>query len=267
MVNNIGDSAFVFENKLELLHPTSHFISLRLKGTPPNTMALGTRVSIHYGGGKRQFHTHSPYRGYISTVEPKVHFGVGDYEWVDSIQVFWPDGSYSLVTQVATNQEVEIIQEKSSKHVNKAWLKDAIQVGNSPINFSPVAKETGLLYQHEEQEKFDFNVQYTLPHKFTQSGPGIAVGISIMMALDDVYIGGSSEYASQAFVQQEDGRFSPFNIPGITVSKEEEDTGILLFDADQDQDLDLYLVSGSFEFPEGHTAFQDRLFFNDGREI
>ncbi len=264
VVNNIDDSAFVFENRLTDLHPDRHYLSIKLLGASANTLAIGTRISLHYGRGKRQVYTHSPYRGYISTIEPLAHFGLGEHTEIDSIQVFWSDGTYSLLQNIACDQRIEIRQESTLIEGRRSWKKDALAI-KSPLQlFEKIPQNAGISYLHEEQEKFDFNIQYTLPHKFTQSGPGIAVGDINHDGLDDIYLGGSSEYAAKAYVQQENGAFSPYEISGITVAKEEEDMGILFFDADGDQDQDLYVVSGSYEYPVGHTAFQDRLFFNEG---
>ena len=264
VVNNINDSAFVFENQLEKTRWEANYLIIHLRGSDNNRMGLGTRISLHYGQGKSQYYTHSPYRGYISSVEPIAHFGLDSLRLIDSLQVFWPDGSYQLLQDLAVNQHLTLFQNQAQKDSEKSWKKDALGWGDSQAIFHPGEDKSGLTYLHEEQEKFDFNIQYTLPHKFTQSGPGIAVGDINHDGLEDVYIGGSTDYAPQAFVQLSNGTFSPFEIPGLTISKEEEDMGILFFDADGDGDQDLYIVSGSYEFPVGHSAFLDRLFFNDG---
>ncbi|MEM9723163.1 MAG: VCBS repeat-containing protein [Bacteroidota bacterium] len=264
VVNNINDSAFVYENKLEERTEGKNYLILSLTGKGNNIQGLGTRISIHYGLGNSQYYTHSPYRGYISSVEPIAHFGLDSLKLIDSIQIFWPDGSYQILRDISANQHMTLYQKEAVVMPSKSWKKDALRWKNPSPVFSQISAKSGLIYKHEEQEKFDFNLQYTLPHKFTQSGPSIAVGDINNDGLDDVYIGGSTDFAPQAFIQKGNGTFSPFEIPGITISKEEEDMGMLFFDADGDEDQDLYVVSGSYEFPVGHSAFSDRLFFNDG---
>ena len=265
VVNNINDSAFVYENQLEKSRWATNYLVLSLEGSDKNKLGLGARISIHYNQGKRQFYTHSPYRGYISSVEPIAHFGLDSISQIDSLQIFWPDGSYQLLQNLPVNKHLTLFQHQAQKSSNKSWKRDALKLGLPKPFFRSVEKKSGLQYLHEEQEKFDFNLQYTLPHKFTQSGPGIAVGDINHDGLEDVYIGGSTDYAPKAFVQNTDGKFSSFEIPGLTIAKEEEDMGMLFFDADGDGDQDLYVVSGSYEFPVGHSAFTDRLFFNDGK--
>jgi hypothetical protein len=120
------------------------------------------------------------------------------------------------------------------------------------------------MYRHQEWDKIDFYRQRTLPHKFSQAGPGIAIGDVNGDKLEDLIVGGSSLYDATLFKQKPDNTFTKSQMVK-TVEKKAEDEGLLLFDADNDEDLDLYVVSGSYEGEAGEERYQDRLYTNDGK--
>lgn len=254
VVNNLNDNAFFYENKTTELYPDqSNYLRIQLLGDPANRQALGARVTVETDSGRVQHYDQSLYRGYLSTVEPVIHIGLGKTKKVDKIHVRWPDGTVTHAAAVDANQTI-VIKKSQSAPVPAPSPVPPFLFDKIPGKYLP--------FRHQEEDKIDFNIQRTLPHKFSQSGPALAAGDIDGNGLDDLIIGGASGQSATVFKQLRAGKFNRETLePG---NKLQEDTGLLLFDADGDSDLDLYAVSGSFEFPPGSENYQDRLYLNDG---
>jgi len=259
VVNNINDQAFVYRNDLYDAEKkaTNHFLRIRLDEKPAAAgLELGAKVTIHYGEGKSQFHDHSIYRGYLSTVEDIIHFGLGEHAVVDTVKIEWPDGRINYLFDVKADQVLT-----AHYHNARSSTKRPDATHNTLVR--EVSAALDVRYAHKEWDKVDFYRQRTLPHKFSQAGPGIAVGDVNNDGKEDFVIGGSSLYNANVYIQGNNGRFTSAPVEK-TEDKKSEDEGILLFDADSDGDLDLYCVSGSYEGEATEPHYQDRLYFNDG---
>lgn len=262
IVNNINEVAYLYENTLyagkDKEKEQAHYLRIKLHGAPGNLSGLGAKVTLRYGKGKMQFQEHAIYRGYVSTVEDAVHFGLGNAAIVDTLLVEWPDGRIQLLNNVKTDQVLKI--DYTSAELPDQRSGETKNPDNELL-FREMSKETGIQFKQEEEDKIDFNIQRTLPHKFSQGGPGIASGDVNGDKRDDFFVGGSADHAGTFFMQQPDGSFKP----RLFINKTAEDMGVLLFDADNDNDLDLYCVSGSYEFEAGSRNYQDRIYVNDGK--
>ena len=253
VVNNIDDEAFVYENRASE-QPDVHYLRARLDGPAQNPAGFGAKVILR-NGGRQQYHDHSPYRGYKSTVERAIHFGLGSVDQVDSLEVHWPDGTYQLLRDVRADQTITL------RHQDAAPRSPG-EVPLSPRpapRFREVASEHGLTFTHEETEFVDFKETPLLPHKHSAGGPGLAVGDVDGNGLDDVYVGGDRGQARVLFMQRAPGQFEADTLQADVPY---DDMGALFFDAEGDGDLDLYVVSGGSHVPANDAAYQDRLYLN-----
>jgi len=262
VVNNINDKPFIYKNNSEKNKENANYLNIHFSGDAKNIDALGAFVTIWYDSTKEQVYEHSPYRGYLSTVDFNAHFGLGNIKKIDSIVINWPNGKQQLLTNVNANQLIKVDISQATRTTN---YTDKI-INNTSL-FKEITDSAGLKFTSTEIDYVDFNLQKLLPHKLSQYGPSLAVADIDGNGLDDILVGTAYLQNETYFLQQTNGAFIEKLLTGYATKydKLHEDMGPLLFDADNDGDNDIYFASGSSEFVEGYKGFQDRLFINDGK--
>lgn len=248
VVNNIDQEAFVYENTSK-----ANFIKVKLNGPQQNTLGIGAKVTV-YAGGIKQYFENKISRGYLSSNDPIVHFGLGTIANVDSIAVTWTDGRTNKVANVKANQTTTI-----------SWSDAQNKPASTPLP-TLMAEASNMLttpFRHKENDVEEYKKQILLPHGFSKSGPFIATGDVNADGTEDFYIGGAKGQAGVLY-KQIDNRFEPTRQPAFEKDKNFEDAGSAMLDADGDGDLDLYVASGGAEFIDGSDQYQDRLYINDG---
>lgn len=250
VINRLDDEALVYENTSST---RNHYLKLKLNGPRLNRHGIGAKVTV-YHGGEQQYFENKTVRGYLSSNDPVVHFGMGKVQEVDSIKVVWSDGGVNLLTNVAVNQMVE---------VDHADAKTRINEKKDPAQLFATADVLRPAYRHVENVVDEYRDQVLLPHTFSRSGPFFAMTDVNSDGLEDFYVGGASGQAGALYIQK-DGIFMKQRVPAFEKDRGYEDMGAVFLDADLDGDADLYVVSGGSEFPEGSEMYHDRLYVNDG---
>jgi hypothetical protein len=264
VVNNIDDEAHIYRNtsRDNVKENDNHYLQIKLYGDSLNRNGFGAFIELHYDHGKQQVYENSPYRGYLSTIQDIAHFGLGNIDLVDSIIVKWPNFKMQLLRNVKADQLVRI----NLRDASMPYSFDHSTFASNNL-FKDISDSLNIHYQHQQKDFIDFNIQRLLPHKFSEYGPALAVGDVDGNGFDDIVCGGSAYNSAQLFLQQPDGKFiqKPLLNELETKAKKADDEGILLFDADGDGDLDLYIARGGDENKTNDPSYRDQLYVNDGK--
>jgi enediyne biosynthesis protein E4 len=259
IVNNVNSEASVYRNESNQ-QLTHHYLKFQLKGLGKNTQAFGTKITISHQG-KIFYIEQMPIRGFESSVDPRPNIGLGEIDAVERIMIEWPDGTKQLLSDIPTNQTLVLEQKKDVPIDNiKAHQPEHIVI--DPV-FTVV--ENIVDFVHKENDFVDFDSDPLIYHMLSTEGPRMAKGDVNRDGREDFYIGGAKDQPGALFIQTVNGSFKRSNEELFEKDKASEDLGSVFFDADGDDDLDLYVCSGGSEFSNVSTALIDRLYTNDGK--
>ena len=257
VMNNMNQEAFVWKNELRknVKDSTYNFLAVQLKGSAQNQSGIGSKITL-YANGKVQLLEQNTVRGYLSSVDNRLHFGLGNTKEIDSLKIVWPDGKIQALKNIKTNQTITV----NYKDANDVQLYNETVL---PSLFTDITNDISIQFKHEENSFFDFGVQRLLPQKYSQLGPPLITGDVNGDGLSDIFIGGGSYQSGVIFIQNSNGAFTLHNL--VEKDKTGEDAGAVFFDADGDKDIDLVITEGSTEFGNSATMNVPRLYKNDGK--
>ncbi len=260
VVNNVNMPMFIYRNETNHQLPDNHYLKVILKGESGNTEAIGAKVTVR-NKGKLVYLEQMPIRGYLSTVDPRPNLGLGPLTLVDTLIVEWPDDRISIMTNVKTDQILTLYQ-KDAVRITPRLVEP---VRNENKYLTDITNEGSISFVHKEDDFNDFERDPLIYHMLSTEGPRVCEGDINGDGLADIYICGAKGESGALMIQHRDGTFESVEESLFDADKISEDTDCAMFDADSDGDLDLYVASGSNEFPESSSALADRLYINDGK--
>ena len=256
VINCINAPAVILNNNA----PKKNYLSVSFKGDAGfNTFGVGCKAYV-FQRGKMQYQQLMLTRGFMSSSDTRLHFGLDSLVKIDSVLVVWPDQKFQVLKNVPANKQL-IVNQKDAV----AGFKYENYFPPSPEILQNISAEINCDWKHKENDFVDFNVQYLIPHEESTRGPKLAVGDINNDGLDDFFVCGAKLQPGCLMVQTKDGKFIKTDEDIFNKSDSSEDVDAVFFDADKDGDLDLYVVSGGNEYPDGNINLSDRLYINNGK--
>jgi len=256
VVNNVNSLLSVYKNK-SVENLKTNFLKVSFKGYSKNLNGIGSKVKV-YQKGKTQYLQQMPNRGFQSSVDLNLVFGLGNTSEIDSVQITWQDDKMQMIKNVKSNT----VLIADYKNANLIFTPEK---HNLQKPFFDVTAQTKINYKHAESNFVDYKRDPLLKQMYSTQGPAMATGDVNGDGLEDVYLGGGAGQIKKLYIQQKDGTFKDNFSKILAIDSLSEDVDALFFDADNDKDLDLFVVTGSNEFISGANELSDKFYLNDGK--
>lgn len=257
VVNNENGTAFIYRNMATEKFKTN-FLKVKLQGSGLNTFGIGTKVTV-YTKKNQQLIEQMPVRGFESSSEPVLNFGIGSNTKIDSVKIVWPDLRMQVLQNVKANSILNLKQTEADLQFQPktTHLKTYYKNSTAEMIIGDIT--------HKENDYKDFDEQRLIPKMLSTEGPKLAVADVNGDGLEDCFMGGAINDTAKLFIQQPNGNFVPKREFAFAQDKLSEDIGALFLDADHDGDMDLIVVSGGNQEKEGSLNLVSRLYINDGK--
>ena len=250
VVNNVNSAAFILENMLDTV--SKHFIKIQLKGQGKNKMGIGAKIKI-YADSLSIYYENQVSRGYLSSMVSDLTIGIGARESIDSLQIVWPGGASQNLLALQAGTSIVLNYDKAENDS----LGDSIT--DKPY-LSPIQSPVG--FKHDELTSYEYGRELLIPYTKGFEGPKVSVADVNNDGLQDLYVGGGKKQTGGLYVQKDDGSFAIAEQASFEENSLSEETDNLFFDADNDGDQDLIVISGGNESISG-LPLQPALYINE----
>ncbi len=256
VVNNANSPCFLYRNDASQ-RTENHYLKVKFNGAEKNLFGIGAKVICKTNTGIKVLQNYNT-RGFQSSIEPMLLFGLGKESLIQSVQVTWPDGREQVITNVKTDQTITLKNSDASVGKNNTEVKAEHvfeEVGQKLIDAAAV---------HHEDRYDDFNDEILLFRMLSTEGPRLLRGDVNKDNLTDFILLGAAGDPDKLFIQKPDGSFHFQANAAFNRDAGFESTCGALFDYDRDGDADLIIGSGGNEPRMPKTNFMVRLYVNDG---
>jgi enediyne biosynthesis protein E4 len=254
VVNNENERTFIYKNNSREINQ-NNYIGVALRGKGQNLFAIGSKIKL-FTDNQVLMREMVPSRGFQSSVDYKIIFGLGKRTKIDSLIITWPDRSFTKIENPEINRDHVFDQEESRNNISAPQMPAAITL---------FTKVNTNFDKHRENETVDFYSERSVPKTLSREGPKATVGDVNGDGMEDLFIGGIPGYPGQLYLQNKNGEFTKKNEKAFLAFTDFEDVAVLLFDSDKDNDADLLVCPGGNNVSVNSRELQLRFFRNDGK--